>query len=140
MTADTTETTAKPETSTKPETSASETSSSKSSSSDSSSSGGTEKIPVRETSYFSNVRSDRYRSRWGDIFSDKPKKKQAAKTKAKAPQLPLSVELADSDLDAETLAQIETVIRKKENIAKREWDRLKKSNGAQLRIRCEISD
>ena len=140
MTADTTETTAKPETTTKPETPASDPSSSESSSSDSSSSGAAEKIPVRETSYFSNVRSDRYRSRWGEIFADKPKKKRAAKTKTKAPQLPLSVELADSDLDAETLAQIEAIIRKKQNIAKREWDRLKKSNGAQLRIRYEISD
>ena len=96
--------------------------------------------PARPTSYFSNVRSDEYRSGWEDIFGGGKSKtgKQARASKAAA-NGPITIELGNGDFDDALLEELETALRRKARKDKIKLGRESKTRQFNWRLSCEIT-
>ena len=96
--------------------------------------------PARPTSYFSNVRSDEYRSGWEDIFGGGKSKtgKQARASKAAA-NGPITIELGNGDFDDALLEGLETALRRKAKKDKIKLGRKSKTRQFNWRLTCEIT-
>lgn len=102
----------------------------------------------RPVSYFSSVSTDEYRSGWQDIFGGAKKNGRKSPTKAKPAQaskarnqpiLPMTVELQESDLDAELQELLGEALRRRAKRDKLALGRVLKTAKLSWRVECDIS-